>query len=216
MRKMLSVTLSSSDFKVEEAESGKEALRLAGVLKPDAIILDIALPDMEGTEVITQIRQWSEVPILVVSERSDASDIVEAFEIGADDYMTKPFNMEILIARLHAALRHSYQKEQGESLLRVGEVEIDLVRHEVKLHGQTVDFSPKEYELLSFFVRHKGKMLTHRQILKQIWGAAHLHDKQYLRVYIMQSRQKIEHDPENPRYIITEAGIGYRFDGPGG
>lgn len=214
IRKMIQVTLSSCDFKIVEAESGKEAIRLTASYKPDAIILDMGLPDIDGTEVLKKLREWTDTPVVVVSARSDSGDIVEAFELGADDYMTKPFDMEVLIARLNAAMRHSYQKTLGDSMLEAGEVIMDLVRHEVKVKGRKVEFSPKEYELLSFLMRHQGKMLTHRQILKQVWGDAHTHDKQYLRVYIMQVRQKIEREPENPEYIVTEAGIGYRFDAP--
>jgi two-component system KDP operon response regulator KdpE len=128
--------------------------------------------------------------------------------------MTKPFDMNVLLARINAAMKHTYQKELGESTLEVGGIRMDLVRHEVMVDGQVVEFSPKEYELLSFLMRHQGKMLTHRQILKEVWGAAHAHDKQYLRVYIMQVRQKMEKEPENPEYIVTEAGIGYSFDVP--
>lgn len=214
IRKMIEVTLASCDFKIIEAESGNEAIRLTGSYKPDVVILDLGLPDIDGTEVITRLREWTDTPIVVVSARSDSSDIVEAFEHGADDYMTKPFDMNVLIARLHAAMKHTYQKELGDNILKVGGIEIDLVRHEVKVDGALVEFSPKEYDLLSFLMRHQGKMLTHRQILKAVWGDAHAYDKQYLRVYIMQVRQKMEKDPQDPEYIITEAGIGYRFDTP--
>ena len=214
IRKMIEVTLTSHDFKIVEAESGNEALRLAGCLKPDAIILDLCLPDMDGAEVLTRLREWSDTPVVIISARSDSRDVVEAFELGADDYMTKPFNLDVLIARIKAAMKHTYQKELGESTLKAGEVAIDLVRHEVTVDGTLVELSPKEYELLSFLMRHEGKMLTHRQILKEVWGSAHTHDKQYLRVYIMQLRHKIEKDPESPGYIVTESGVGYRFDAP--
>ncbi|MCD6035555.1 MAG: two component transcriptional regulator, winged helix family [Rickettsiales bacterium] len=214
IRKMIEVTLSACNFKVVEAESGNEGIRLAGSHKPDVIILDLGLPDMDGIEVLKRLRQWSDIPVVVVSARSDASDIVDAFEQGADDYMTKPFDMKVLIARLNTAMKHIYQKELGDSTLAAGGIVIDFIRHEVTVRGTRVDFSPKEYELLSYLIRHQGKMLTHRQLLKAVWGDAHAEDKQYLRVYIMQVRQKIEADPENPEYIITEAGIGYRFDAP--
>lgn len=214
IRKMIEVTLTSYNFKIVEAESGNEAVRLTGSYKPDVVILDLGLPDMDGTEVLKRLREWTDVPIVVVSARSDSSDIVEAFELGADDYMTKPFDMNVLLARINAAMKHTYQKELGDSSLEVGGICMDLVRHEVTVDGKLVEFSPKEYELLSFLMRHQGKMLTHRQILKEVWGDAHTHDKQYLRVYIMQVRQKMEQDPQDPEYIITEAGIGYRFDAP--
>ena len=214
IRKMIEVTLTSCDFKIIEAESGNEAIRLTGSHKPDVVVLDMGLPDIDGIEVITRLREWTDTPIVVVSARSDSGDIVEAFELGADDYMTKPFDMDVLIARLQAAMKHTYQKELGESTLQAGDIVVDLLRHEVKVSGTLVEFSPKEYELLSFLMRHQGKMLTHRQILKEIWGDAHAYDKQYLRVYIMQVRQKMEKDPQDPEYILTEAGIGYRFDAP--
>jgi two-component system KDP operon response regulator KdpE len=214
IRKMIEVTLTSYNFKVVEAESGNEALRLCGSYKPDVVILDLGLPDMDGTEVLERLREWSDMPVVVISARSDSNDIVDAFELGADDYMTKPFDMNVLLARINAAMKHSYQKELGESTLEVGGIKMDLIRHEVTVDGTLVEFSPKEYELLSFLMRNEGKMLTHRQILKEVWGDAHAHDKQYLRVYIMQVRQKMEQEPESPEYIVTEAGIGYRFDVP--
>lgn len=214
IRKMIEVTLTSYNYKIVEAESGNEAVRLTGSYKPDVVLLDLGLPDMDGTEVLKHLREWTNVPVVVVSARSDSSDIVEAFELGADDYMSKPFDIDVLMARINAAMKHTYQKELGESTLKVGGIMIDLIRHEVTVDGALVEFSPKEYELLSFLMRHQGKMLTHRQILKEVWGDAHAYDKQYLRVYIMQVRQKMEKDPENPEYIITEAGIGYRLDAP--
>lgn len=216
IRKMIGVTLSSCDFRVVEAESGREALHLAASCKPDVILLDLGLPDLDGNEVLKQLREWSNTPVVVVSVRDESSDIVKAFELGADDYMTKPFDMDILIARIHAAIRHNFQKEQGSSTLEAGNIVIDLVRHEVRLNDAIISLSPKEYELLSYLMRHRGKMLTHRQILKEVWGDAHTQDKQYLRVYVMQVRQKIETDPDKPEYITTEAGIGYRFDAPKG
>lgn len=214
IRKMLSVTLSANDFKVEEAENGNEAIRISGSRKPELIILDLGLPDMDGTEVIKKLRQWSDIPILVLSIRDDDSDIVNAFELGADDYVVKPFSMDVLIARIKAAIRCRIKEELGETSLKVGDISIDLMKHEVTKNGEILALSPKEYNLLSYFIRHKGKMLTHKQILKEIWGNAHTHDKQYLRVYIGQLRQKIETKPDDPSYIITEAGIGYRLDDP--
>ncbi len=214
IRKMLEVTLNSLNFKTVEAESGGEAIRLAGSHKPEAVILDLGLPDMDGVDALKRLREWSEIPVVVVSARSDSRHIIEAFEAGANDYMTKPFDMNVLLVRLNAAIKHTYQKELGESVIEAGAIAMDLVRHEVKIKGALVEFSPKEYELLSFMLRHKEKMLTHRQILKEVWGDAHAYDKQYLRVYIMQLRQKIERNPQDPEYIITEAGIGYRFDIP--
>jgi two-component system KDP operon response regulator KdpE len=212
IRKMLSITLTANDFKVEEAENGNEALRLSASRKPELVILDLGLPDMDGTEVIKKLREWSDVPIIVLSVRDDDSVIVEAFELGADDYVVKPFSMDILIARIKAAMRFRIKEDVGDTTLEVGNIAVDLMRHEVTKNNEVLELSPKEYNLLAYFIRHKGKMLTHRQILKEVWGEAHTHDKQYLRVYIGQLRQKIEPNPDSPSYIVTEAGIGYRLD----
>lgn len=214
IRKMIKVVLTRNQFKIIEASNGEEILRMAASHKPDVILLDLSLPDVDGTEVLKRLREWSNVPVVVISERFESHNIVQAFELGADDYMTKPFDLDILMARIKAAIKHTFQKELGNSTLQAGSLEINLVRHEVTLEGQVVDLSPKEYELLSFLMQHQGKMLTHRQILKAIWGEIHSHDKQYLRVYIMQLRQKIETKPEEPEFIMTESGIGYRFDAP--
>ncbi len=214
IRKMLSVTLTANDFDVQEAENGNDAIRLSASRKPELIILDLGLPDMDGTEVIKKLRQWSDIPILVLSVREDEKDIVGAFELGADDYVVKPFSMDILIARIKSAIRSRIKEDVGDTVLSVGDVCVDLVKHEVVKGQDIIELSPKEYNLLAYFIRHKGKMLTHQQILKEVWGNAHVHDKQYLRVYIGQLRQKIEDNPEDPSYIITEAGIGYRLDEP--
>jgi two-component system KDP operon response regulator KdpE len=214
IRKMLRITLEAAGYRTQEAESGKESLKLANALKPDLMLLDLGLPDIDGTEVIKQVREWSTLPILVVSVRSDDKDMVKAFDAGADDYVTKPFSTEVLIARIRAAVRRSLQKDSGDTELHVGDIHVDLLKYEVKVRGKVVPLSPKEYNLLAFFLRNTGKMLTHRQILKEVWGPAHTHDTQYLRVYIGQLRKKIEADPENPQYIVTEAGIGYRLDAP--
>jgi two-component system KDP operon response regulator KdpE len=211
-RKMLSTTLDVSGFKIIESTTGAETLRLAASHKPDAIILDIILPDISGDEIIERLRQWSKIPVLVVSEVDDASDIINAFEIGANDYVNKPFNVDILIARLKAALRDNYHREVGDNTLKVGDISINLTKHEVRLNNEAIDFSPKEYDLLHYFIKNKGKMLTHKQILKEVWGDAHVYDTQYLRVYVMQIRHKIKDDSETPLYIATEAGVGYRFD----
>lgn len=212
IRKMLNIFLDASDFKIEESESGKEAVRLIASIKPDIVLLDLGLPDMDGKEVITMIRQWSQVPIVVLSVRSNDEEVAAALNMGADDYVTKPFNAEVMLARIHANLRKSAVREAGSSELQNGPIRMDLVRHEVFLNGQKVSFTPKEYELLRYFIVNTGKMLTHRQILKEVWGPAHSEDTQYLRVYVGQVREKIEENPASPRLIVTEPGVGYRME----
>lgn len=212
IRKLLKVSLEAYDMKPEEAEKGAEAVRLTASLKPDLILLDLGLPDMDGKEVIEQIREWSQVPIIVCSVRDSDREMIEAFDKGADDYITKPFNPDVLLARITANLRKSATQEAGEPILQNGRVKMDLVRHEVMIDDEKVDFTPKEYDLLRYFLVHRGKMLTHRQILHEVWGAAHGEDTQYLRVYISQVREKVEPDPSSPDYIVTEPGIGYRME----
>ena len=224
VRKMLAVTLSASQFKVIEAETAPEALRLAGLYQPDAMILETALTgeaaggkqarSVNGLEVIRAIRQWSRLPVLALSESDEPDHIVECLRQGANDFVSKPFNMEILMARLEVMLRDRCVQEAGNSELHCGDIVVTLTRHDASLAGKPLELSPREYELLSYFIRNKGKLLTHRQILKTLWGDAHTHDRQYLRVYIMQLRHKIEPDPQQPHYIITEAGVGYRMDEP--
>jgi two-component system KDP operon response regulator KdpE len=213
IRKMLKVTLEASDYRLEEAENGKQALRMAASVKPDIILLDLGLPDLDGTEVIRQLREWSATPVIVVSVRDGDKDIAAALDLGADDYMTKPFSVDVLLARIRSNLRKAIRQEGGEPELVNGPIRLDQLRHEVTLGGDILSLSPKEYELLRYFMTHKGRMLTHRQILSEIWGPAHVEDVQYLRVYVGQLRQKIEPDPESPRCIVTEPGIGYRMEG---
>lgn len=214
IRKMLRVTLEAADFRVEEAENGKNALKMVSSLKPDLLLLDLGLPDMDGTDVIAAIRQFSKMPILVLSIRGYDRDIVGAFDRGADDYVVKPFSVDVLIARIRAALRKSSQDGQPEAELRVGDLSVNFMKRKVSSHGRPVKLSPKEYNLLTYMMRNRGRMLTHQQLLREIWGKAHVDDTQYLRVYVGQLRKKIEPDPENPVYIITESGIGYRLDSP--
>ena len=212
IRKLLKITLESEGYKVEDCENGGQATRLCGSIKPDLVILDLGLPDMDGKDVIDGIRTWSQMPIVVCSVRDADSEVVEALNRGADDYITKPFNPDVLLARLEANLRKAVTQQAGEPDLTNGRIRMDLVRHEVYLDGETCFFTPKEYELLRYFMIHRGKMITHKQLLKDVWGPAHGDDMQYLRVYVSQLREKIEHDPKNPTYVITEPGIGYRME----
>lgn len=212
IRKVLAISLEGVGYKMVECDNGKEGIRLSVSVQPDLILLDLGLPDIDGKEVIAGIRQWTQTPIIVCSVRNSDEEIIQALRAGADDYITKPFNSEVLLARIHANLRKAATQETGEPDLTNGHIRMDLVRHEVFLNGQKAAFSPKEYGLLRYLLVHRGKMLTHRQILKEVWGEAHTEDMQYLRVYISQLREKIEPNPASPTYIITEPGIGYRME----
>jgi two-component system KDP operon response regulator KdpE len=213
LRKLMIITLESEGFKVVDSDCGKQAIRLAASVKPELIVLDLGLPDIDGKEVITSIRDWSQVPIIICSVRNDDDEIIEALDLGAADYVTKPFNPEVLIARVNANLRKAATKEAGEPDLTNGKIKIDLVRHEVFLNKNKISFSPKEYDLLRYFMVNRGKMLTHKQILKAVWGPAHEENMQYLRVYIGQIREKLENNKiKDQEYIITEPGIGYRME----
>lgn len=212
IRRMLNIFLDVADFRVAEAENGKQAIRMAASVKPDLILLDLGLPDIDGTDVITAVRQWSHTPIIVLTARSEDTDAAPALNLGADDYVTKPFSAEVLLARINANLRKSVIKAQGEPEVTNGPIRMDLVRHEVFIDDQKVAFTPKEYELLRYFLTNRGRMLTHKQILKEVWGPAHVDDTQYLRVYIGQVREKLETHPGLGKCIVSETGIGYRME----
>jgi two-component system KDP operon response regulator KdpE len=213
IRKLLRVGLSAHGYQIMEASSGKMALELLGEQPPDLIILDLGLPDMQGHELLRTMRVRSDkVPIVVLSSRDDEAGKVQALDSGADDYVTKPFGMDELLARMRAALRHQLQIHGERPIFRVGDLSVDLVRRIVKLGDKDIKLSPKEYDLLRMLVQHAGKVLTHKFLLNQLWSD--LTDAQYLRVYIRQLRQKIEADPERPHYILTETGIGYRLRAP--
>lgn len=214
IRKLLSIYLEASQFKIVECDNGKEAIRLVTSVKPSLVLLDLGLPDIDGKDVIAGIRTWSQVPIIVLSVRSADEEIAAALNLGADDYVTKPFNPEVLLARINANLRKAAQKEAGEPEIVNGYIKMDLVRHEVFIRSEKVTFTPKEYELLRYFMVNRGKMLTHKQILKDVWGPAQGDNTQYLRVYVSQLREKIENDPADPQLILTEPGIGYRMEAP--
>jgi two-component system, OmpR family, KDP operon response regulator KdpE len=213
IRKLLRVGLSAHGYQIMEASSGKMALELLGEQRPDLIVLDLGLPDMQGHELLRTIRARNDsVPIVVLSSRDDEAGKVQALDSGADDYVTKPFGMDELLARMRAALRHQLQTHGEKPIFRVGELSVDLVRRIVKVGDKEIKLSPKEYELLRMLVQHAGKVLTHKFLLSQLWSD--LTDAQYLRVYVRQLRQKIEADPERPHYILTETGIGYRLRAP--
>ena len=212
IRKLLRMGLSTQGYAVLEAPNGKTALELMNQ-QPDLVILDLGLPDIQGHNLLRMIRARNErVPIVVLSSRSDEAGKVEALDSGADDYVTKPFGMEELLARMRTAVRHQLQFHGERPIFRVGDLSVDLVRRDVKVGNKDVKLSPKEYELLRVLVQHAGKVLTHKFLLGELWDE--LTDAQYLRVYVRQLRQKIEADPERPQYILTETGIGYRLRAP--
>jgi two-component system KDP operon response regulator KdpE len=212
IRKLLRIGLATQNYEILDAPNGKTALALLDQ-KPDLVILDLGLPDMQGLELLRLIRAKNErVPIVVLSSRGDEAAKVEALDRGADDYVTKPFGMDELLARLRAAVRHQLQVQGERPLFRVGDLSVDLVRRIVKVHDREVKLSPKEYDLLRLLVQHAGKVLTHKFLLGELWD--NLTDTQYLRVYVRQLRQKIGDDVEEPQYILTETGIGYRLRAP--
>ena len=213
IRKLLRMGLSTQGYEILEAPNGRSALELLVQNRPDLVILDLGLPDIQGLDLLRKMRAENDrVPIVVLSSRSDEGAKVEALDHGADDYVTKPFGMEELLARMRAALRHQLQVHGERPIFRVGDLSVDLVRRIVKVRGTEVKLSPKEYDLLRILVQHAGKVLTHKFLLGELWDA--LTDAQYLRVYVRQLRQKIEADPERPEYVLTETGIGYRFRAP--
>ncbi|WFU27123.1 response regulator transcription factor [Bradyrhizobium sp. CB1717] len=209
IRKLLRMGLTTQGYEILEAPNGKTALEKLAE-GPALIILDLGLPDIQGHELLRTIRARNEaVPIVVLSSRGDEAGKVQALDLGADDYLTKPFGMDELLARLRAALRHQLQVQGERPVFRTGDLSVDLVRRIVKVGEREVKLSPKEYDLLRVLVQHAGKVLTHRFLLKELWDE--LTDAQYLRVYVRQLRQKIEADPERPQYVLTETGIGYRL-----
>jgi two-component system KDP operon response regulator KdpE len=210
IRRFLRTALDTGEFSLHQAENGHAALAAAVAIKPDVILLDLGLPDMDGVEVIGRIREWSQVPIIVLSVREREDDKVKALDAGADDYITKPFGIGELIARVRVALRRSLQ-QVPEPVYRINELEVDLPRRRVTVRGAEVQLTPTEYDLLRLLVTHAGKVLTHSQILRQIWGVAYVEQPHVLRVNISNLRHKIETDPSRPRYIIIEPGVGYRL-----
>ena len=214
IRRFLRTGFELDGFMVHEAETGAEALRAATLQPSDLVILDLGLPDRSGLELITEIRKTSTVPILVLSARHDERSKVEALDLGADDYVAKPFGMAELMARLRAALRHAFQAQGELPVFASGDLAVDLVRRHVTRAGHEIKLSPKEFDLLRHLVMHAGKVLTHRQLLREVWGPAQADEVQYLRVFIRGLRQKLEPDPTRPTHILTELGVGYRLQLP--
>ncbi len=212
IRRLLRVTLEAAGYAVREAETGQLGLNEAAYRRPDAVILDLGLPDLSGVEVLRRLREWSQVPVLILSVRGAEGDKIAALDSGADDYLTKPFATGELLARLRAMQRRS-QSAQEPSIVRFGAVEVDFARRIVTRDGTEVRLTAKEYSLLRLLLMHRGKVLTHRQILREIWGPKSEEQTHYLRVYMAHLRQKLEEEPNRPAFFRTEAGIGYRFTG---
>jgi two-component system KDP operon response regulator KdpE len=212
MRRFLRASLAARGFRLFEAEAAKEALLLATSHNPEVILLDLGLPDGDGIALARSFREWSRVPIIVISARGREADKVEALDAGADDYLTKPFGVNELLARIRVALRHA-QQAGGTSVpvLEIGGLRLDLARREVTLDGKDLHLTPIEYRLLVLLGKNAGKVLTHRQILKEVWGPGHAEETHYLRVYMAQLRRKIEAEPARPRLLVTEPGVGYRL-----
>jgi two-component system KDP operon response regulator KdpE len=210
IRRLLRVTLEANGYRVFEAPSGKDGLVEAAQRHPDAIVLDLGLPDMDGSEVLKRLREWSQAPVIVLSVREGEDDKVTALDHGADDYITKPFSTVELLARLRVARRHA-QPIEDNSVFRAGRLEVDLAGRIVTVKGQEIKLTPTEYSLLRLLVRNAGKVVTHRQILKEVWGPNAVEQTHYLRVYMAHLRDKIEADPSRPEILLTEPGVGYRL-----
>jgi two-component system KDP operon response regulator KdpE len=213
MRKFVRISLVSHDFRVVEASSAAEGIQQASAYAPELVILDLGLPDGDGMDVTRRIREWSSVPILVISARGQEESKVKALDDGADDYLTKPFGAAELLARIRVALRHAARsRETASAIATIGDdVEVDLAKRVVLVRGNEVHLTPIEYKLLAELVKHAGMVMTHRQLLERVWGPGHAHQMQYLRVYMTQLRHKLEQEPARPKYLVTEPGIGYRL-----
>lgn len=212
IRKLLQVSLKAQGFFVEEAPTGRDGINKAAVFKPDLLIVDLGLPDMDGKEVIREIREWSTVPIIILTARDQEQEKIEALDYGADDYVTKPFSMGELMARMRVCIRRTVPIE-NEPVVHCGDLTIDFVQRRVLVKEHEVRLTPTEYEIIKILAQNAGKVLTHKQLLKAVWGNSYGEDTHYVRIYIGQIRRKIEADPAQPRYIITESGVGYRLLG---
>ena len=214
IHRFLTPALEANGFVPLRADTATQGLALVASRRPAVVVLDLGLPDMDGAEVIRRLRAFTEVPIIVLSARDRESSKIEALDLGADDFVAKPFGVGELMARIRAAIRHQMQAKGETPVLKLGDIEIDIPRHRVTRAGAEVKLTPKEFDLLSMLVRHSGKVVTHRHILREVWGAPHEHDTPYLRVYVGQLRAKLEADPASPALILTEPGVGYRTGEP--
>ncbi len=213
MRRFLRITLQGHGYRLVEAATGQEGLMQAATRNPDVVLLDLGLPDLDGLEVTARLREWTQTPIVVISAREQEQDKVKALDAGADDYLTKPFSAGELMARIRVALRHVARQTAGkqEPIFVLQNLRVDLAQRQVFIENEEIHLTPIEYKLLTVLVRHAGKVITHRQLLQEVWGPAHVNEVQYLRVYMTQLRHKLENDPARPRFLMNEPGIGYRL-----
>jgi two-component system KDP operon response regulator KdpE len=214
MRRFLRASLTNSGYQLLEAETAEQGLTQAAAQNPDLVLLDLGLPDLDGLVVTERLRQWAKMPIIVISARGQEPDKIKALDAGADDYLTKPFGVGELLARIRVALRHAAKTDEGDSQFSLGELKVDLVRRQVLLRELEVHLTPIEYRLLTTLIKHAGRVLTHRQLLREVWGPNASEQTQYLRVYMGQLRHKLERDPSRPQYFLTEPGVGYRLRVP--
>jgi two-component system KDP operon response regulator KdpE len=214
IRMFIRANLEARDYEVYLAQDGAEAVEMAGRVDPDVIVLDVNMPRMDGIEACRRIREWADMPIIILSVREEEKDKVRALDEGADDYLTKPFGIEELLARIRVALRHSAGVAPAIPVFTAGHLEVDLSKRMVKRQGQIVKLTRTEYELLAYLVSQHGKVLTHKELLRNVWGPKYGEESEYVRVFIRQLRSKIEDDPSNPQFIVTEPRIGYRFVKP--
>jgi two-component system KDP operon response regulator KdpE len=212
IRRFLRTSLASEGYQLFDAETGKQGLIEAATRKPDLIILDLGLPDMDGVEVVKELRSWSSVPIVILSARSQESDKIAALDAGADDYLVKPFGIGELLARIRVALRHKPTTPNGEEgIFTVAELVVDMIHRKITVGGTEVHLTPIEYRVLTVLIKHAGKVLTHQFLLKEVWGPSYVERAHYLRVYMGTLRHKLEEDPTRPRFLLTEVGVGYRL-----
>ncbi|TAN40339.1 MAG: response regulator [Nitrospirae bacterium] len=212
MRRFLRITLQGHGYRLIEAVAGEEGLTQAATRNPDVVLLDLGLPDIDGLEVTRRLREWTQIPVIVISAREQEEDKIRALDAGADDYLTKPFGAGELLARIRVALRHTATQHGGEeSVFVLDNLKVDLVKRQVLLDDREIHLTPIEYRLLTMLIRHAGKVMTHSQIMKEVWGPAYVSQSHYLRIYMGQLRHKLETDPARPRFFINEPGIGYRL-----
>jgi two-component system KDP operon response regulator KdpE len=213
MQRFLRIILQGHGYRLVESATGQEGLMQAATRSPDIILLDLGLPDIDGLEVTRRLREWSDIPIIVISAREQEQDKIKALDAGADDYLTKPFGAGELMARIRVAMRHRAMRQAGqqESVFVLANLRVDLARRQVFLNEKEVHLTPIEYKLLTVLIKNAGKVLTHQQLLKEVWGPSYLTETQYLRVYMTQLRHKLEADPARPRFLINELGVGYRL-----
>jgi two-component system KDP operon response regulator KdpE len=211
IRRFLRAALPAELYALEEADTGQQGLRTAATSPPDVVLLDLGLPDVEGLEVLKRLREWSSVPVIVLSARGQERDKVAALDAGADDYLTKPFGVEELLARIRVALRHGGPASAPQAVLQCGDLKLDQESRRVFRSSREIHLTPLEYKLLTLLMRNAGKVLTHRQILKEVWGPHDVHETHYLRVFMATLRRKLEDDSARPRFLLTETGVGYRF-----